>query len=204
MEKKEITTLKIIESLERDPRLTQRALARELNISLGFVNFITKRLVLKGYLKLTTLPKKRIRYILTPKGILEKSRLTCKYIIHSIEFYKETRTKIKKIYEQLYEKGKKRIFFIGSGELTEIALMALNESNLKLAGIIDKKTAGKSILGCSVKGYSCLNGICSNDIIIVTKNISDQDFINHVCGKNPPCEILNWSDPQKLHIFTEL
>ena len=68
----EIRTLKILEALEKDPTQTQRDLSHQLKISLGLVNAFTKRLVKKGYFKITTIPKNRIQYMLTPKGWLKK------------------------------------------------------------------------------------------------------------------------------------
>lgn len=176
MEQKEITTLKLMESLERNPKQTQRNLARELNISLGLVNAFTKRLIHKGFFKIKTIPKNRIKYMLTPEGLYEKTRLTYQYILYSLDFYKETRAKIKSIYDQLSEQGKKRIFFIGASELTEIALIALKESNLELAGIIDDEKVGIAFLGTVITDYSFLANVSPNDIVAITKTDYDEDL----------------------------
>jgi DNA-binding MarR family transcriptional regulator len=176
MKKQEIKTLKLIESLERNPKQTQRNLARELNISLGLVNSFTKRMIQKGFFKVKTVPKNRIKYILTPEGMYEKTRLTYQYILYSLDFYKETRAKLKLIYDQLAEQGKKRIFFIGASELTEIALLSLKESHLKLAGIIDDELVGTQFMGFVIMRYSSLEVATSDDIIIITKTDSDKDL----------------------------
>lgn len=176
MKQQEIKTLKLIESLERNPKQTQRNLARELNISLGLVNSFTKRMIQKGFFKIKTIPKNRIKYILTPEGMYEKTRLTYQYILYSLDFYKETRTKIKSIYDQLAEQGKKRIFFIGASELTEIALIALKESHLELAGIIDDDMVGTQFMGFMIMHYSSLEVATSDDIIIITRTDSDKDL----------------------------
>jgi DNA-binding MarR family transcriptional regulator len=74
MKHQEITTLKLIQSLDKEPEQTQRDLASELNVSLGLVNAFIKRLLNKGYFKIKTIPKNRIRYILTPEGMCEKNQ----------------------------------------------------------------------------------------------------------------------------------
>ena len=86
MNKIDIRTLKILEEIENDHTPSQRDLSKKLNISLGLVNSFVKRLVQKGYLKITTIPKNRVKYILTPKGAAEKTRLTYQYIQHSLAF----------------------------------------------------------------------------------------------------------------------
>jgi DNA-binding MarR family transcriptional regulator len=173
MKQQDITTLKLIQSLENDPEQTQRDLAVELNISLGLVNAFIKRLVNKGHFKVKTIPRNRIRYILTPKGIYEKTRLTYQYLLYSLEFYKETRSKIRSIYCRLSDHGKKRVYLIGTGELAEIALITLKETNIELAGVIDNKNAGKSFLGIPIFDHSALKSL-SNDMAIIT--ITDPKF----------------------------
>lgn len=178
MKQQEITTLKIIESLEKDPNQTQRDLAKELNISLGLVNSFTKRLIHKGYLKIKTIPKKRIKYILTPEGMCEKTRLTYQFIMHSLEYYKETRKKIRSIYEQLYRQGKKRVVFLGVCEMAEIALITLKESKLEFAGIIDKNEIGKRFLGEVVSGRNRLQMLMPEDVLLIMKHNAIEEQID--------------------------
>jgi DNA-binding MarR family transcriptional regulator len=73
MDIKEIRTLKILQEFDAKDPPSQRYLSNKLNISLGLVNAFIKRLTQKGYFKLTTIPRNRVKYILTPKGVLEKS-----------------------------------------------------------------------------------------------------------------------------------
>lgn len=177
MKQQEITTLKIIESLEKDPNQTQRDLAKELNISLGLVNSFTKRLIQKGYFKIKTIPRKRIKYILTPDGMYEKTRLTYQYIMYSLEFYKDVRIKIKSIYDGLFKQGFKRVFFVGACELTEIALITLQESKLELANVVDDNKVGKKIIGCVVMHCSVLKDITPKDIVIVNKTNDEKEYL---------------------------
>jgi len=98
MDPKDLRTLKFLEQVDNNKTSSQRDMAGELNISLGLVNSFIKRLVKKGYLKIASIPKNRIRYILTPRGAAEKTRLTYLYIQHSYNFYKEARQKLRDLY----------------------------------------------------------------------------------------------------------
>ena len=67
-------------ALEADPRLSQRDLARSLGISLGVVNYCLKGLIEKGQVKVGNFRasgnKLRYTYVLTPRGVLTKAKLT--------------------------------------------------------------------------------------------------------------------------------
>ena len=191
MDKHEITTLRLIESLERDPRQTQRDLSKDLNISLGLVNSFTKRLIQKGFFKLITIPKNRVKYMLTPEGMYEKTRLTYQYLRYSLEFYKETRSKIRSIYEQIVKQGKKRVFLIGAGGLAEIATITLQESELEMAGVIDNEREGDKLLGITIKGLSSLANISSYDTIIITKRDSKTDVYDRIRAQDPEIDIID-------------
>ena len=191
MKQQEIKTLKLMESLERNPKQTQRDLAKDLDISLGLVNAFTRRLIQKGFFKLKTIPKNRIKYILTPEGVCEKTKLTYQYILYSLDFYKETRAMIKSIYDQLSGQGKKRVFFIGASELTEIALIALKESHLELAGIIDDEMVGTQIMGIVIIDFSSLQSVSSDDIFIVTGTDSDDTLYDKISTNVPLSNVID-------------
>ena len=69
MEKEDFHILRLMGEIERDSSPSQRELSRRLNLSLGLVNSFIKRLVKKGYFKVKTLPRKRVKYFLTPEGL---------------------------------------------------------------------------------------------------------------------------------------
>jgi len=105
MNNNELRTLKILEEIEKDYAPSQRELARQLNISLGLANSFIKRFVQKGYFKVKNIPKNRVKYILTPKGMAEKTRLTYRYIQYSFEFYKRSRQELRRMFSNLVRQG---------------------------------------------------------------------------------------------------
>ena len=67
--------LLLLSEVERDGAVTQRSLSTKLGVALGLTNLYLKRLARKGYIKVTTIPSHRARYVLTPQGFAEESRL---------------------------------------------------------------------------------------------------------------------------------
>ena len=74
----------ILQSLERDSRPTQRQLSNDLGVSLGKINYCLKSLIEKGFIKVNNFRnsnnKTQYSYLLTPKGIEEKAKLTLDFI----------------------------------------------------------------------------------------------------------------------------
>jgi len=97
--------LKVLRHLENDPEITQRALARELGISLGKANYCLKALIDKGLVKAGNFKnsnnKSAYIYLLTPKGIEEKSRITLHYLKRKIDEYEKLRTEIDELKQEI-------------------------------------------------------------------------------------------------------
>src|ERR1700731_107573 len=101
--------------------LNQRALAREIGISVGLVNALVHRAVRKGLIKIKEAPARRYAYYLTPKGFAEKSRLVAEYLDHSLVFFRAARQQYGEVFAHCEAVGCKRIVLCGAGELAEIA-----------------------------------------------------------------------------------
>ena len=101
MDVHDLRTLRLLDAIEEKRSPSQRDLARVLGVSLGLVNSFVRRLAKKGYFKITHLPRNRIRYILTPKGAAEKSRLTYAYLQFSYQFYRDARSKLRDLLQDL-------------------------------------------------------------------------------------------------------
>ena len=88
----------ILRTIQKKPQSSQRALASELNISLGKLNYCLKALKEKGLIKMRNFKKnpKKINYIykLTPKGITEKTQLTLNFMKRKMKEYDELKKEI--------------------------------------------------------------------------------------------------------------
>ena len=143
MDTQDLRTLRLLEEIETNQLPSQRYLASRLNVSLGLTYAFIKRLTKKGYFKIKTIHKNRIKYILTPKGAAEKTRLTYEYIQYSFRFYKRARVKLQKLYRKLNEQDVHRIVFYGSNEVAEIAYVFLQATDIELVAVVDEKKAGE-------------------------------------------------------------
>lgn len=166
MDPSDLRTLRLLEALEQDDSPSQRDLAQRLNISLGLTNSFLKRLAQKGYFKITTIPRKRVQYILTPAGALAKARLTCEYIQFSYRYYREARQKLQALFRQLERQGVRRIAFYGASDLAEIAYLSLQESGIELAMIVDEARSDERFMDRSIDPPGKLDPLAVDRILI--------------------------------------
>jgi len=127
----------LLTELERNAAVTQRSLATKLGVALGLTNLYLKRLARKGYIKITTIPSHRIRYLLTPQGFAEKSRLTYLYMQYSLSHYRDMRARLRETLARATENGVKRVVIYGTGEFAEMAYLSLREMDMTLVGFVD-------------------------------------------------------------------
>ena len=89
---------KLLKLLEANPEASQREIANELGVSLGKVNYCLKALIDKGHVKAENFRKSNNKaaylYLLTPKGIQAKARITANYLQHKLEEYHALRAEI--------------------------------------------------------------------------------------------------------------
>mgnify|MGYP006087227371 FL=1 len=90
----------LLRKINSNPNLSQRELANELNLSLGKINYCLRALKSKGLVKITNFSKSnnkfRYAYILTPKGISEKTKITINFMKRKMAEYEELKKEIKK------------------------------------------------------------------------------------------------------------
>ena len=92
---------KILKLVETKPEISQRELAKELGISLGKANFCLKALMDVGLLKATNFRNSKNKlaymYLLTPRGIEEKSAITLRFLKTKIKEYEMLSEEIKSL-----------------------------------------------------------------------------------------------------------
>ena len=90
--------LRVLRALEANPELSQRQLAQELGVSLGGVNYALKALIERGFVKADNFRRSGTKvaylYVLTPKGIAEKSALATAFLGRKLEEYEVLRQEI--------------------------------------------------------------------------------------------------------------
>ena len=88
----------ILRKIKTKPKATQRQLAKELGFSLGKLNYCIKALKSKGLIKIENFKKNPNKinyiYVLTPKGIAEKTKLTMNFMKRKMKEYEELKREI--------------------------------------------------------------------------------------------------------------
>ena len=98
--KKDEDHFNILRNIKKHPNSSQRELAIKTGISLGKLNYCLKALTEKGFVKIENFKKNPNKlnyiYVLTPKGIAEKTKLTINYMKLKMKEYDELKKEIKK------------------------------------------------------------------------------------------------------------
>lgn len=149
--------LVLLSELDRNGGATQRTLASKLGVALGLTNLYLKRLARKGYIKIMTIPRNRIRYLLTSQGFAEKSRLTYQYMQYSLSYYRDMRGRLNDMLSTLEWTHGQRVAICGTGELAELVYLALREMNVNCVGFVDGNTR-ESFLSCPVSSPDGIAG----------------------------------------------
>lgn len=105
----ENTSYGLLKTLEDNPSLSQRGLAKHLGISLGKVNFCLNALIEKGCLKVNNFRnsdnKLAYAYLLTPHGVEEKARITMYFLKYKMQEYEQLRAEIDELQREAKQKG---------------------------------------------------------------------------------------------------
>ena len=103
------TSYGLLKTLENNPGLSQRDLAKRLGISLGKVNFCLNALIEKGCLKVNNFRnsdnKLAYAYLLTPHGIEQKTRMTVEFLQIKLQEYERLRTEINELKREAKHNG---------------------------------------------------------------------------------------------------
>lgn len=176
MEKEDLQILRLMTEIDRNGDHSQRELSRSLNISLGLVNTFLKRLVNKGYFKVKTMPRNRVKYFLTPEGLARKSRLTVDYLRFSMNFYKDIKNLLLKKFNEMEQEKVSSILFYGAGEVAELAYLYLQLTDIHLAGIIDEERLGQAFFGLQVTDLERVDRADWDMILLTRLDQTEQDI----------------------------
>ena len=122
----------LLESIERDPDVTQASLATQLGVAVGTINWHLKRLIEKGYVKIKRAERKKLRYIITPDGIALRARLTVDYIEQQFLLYRRVRQRVNEQLEQVRNAGYGRVRLRGTGDVADICKLTCMEHGIEV------------------------------------------------------------------------
>ncbi|MSO30111.1 MAG: winged helix-turn-helix transcriptional regulator [Acidobacteria bacterium] len=194
---------RILDVFELEHGVSQRSLSKELGIALGLTNLLVKRLVHKGWVRVIQIKPNRVRYLITPAGIVEKTRMSRAYFDSSVQFYKQTRDRIQQQFSVLSSTWPdtgatglpKRIVFYGAGEVAEIGYICLVETDLQLVGVVDA-TRTKPFFGLKVCSPEQLDRLVLNgqpfDRLVVMSFGSTDALQAEALARRVPLDHVAW------------
>jgi DNA-binding MarR family transcriptional regulator len=134
--------LRILQEIERNPDTTQASLAAQLGVAVGSINWYVKRLVNKGYIKVTHLQRRKLHYFLTPSGLALKVKLTRGYMDVSLRTYRELRRAAQQALSEVRRDGYAQVRIEGDDEAAEILRLTCLEQGIQ----VSKKSARLPVL----------------------------------------------------------
>src|SRR5438105_8787504 len=167
MEVADQRNLRALEAIAANAHITQRNLANKLGIALGLTNIYLKRLVRKGYVKCVNVQSKRLRYLLTPKGIAEKTRLTYEFMEYSLFLYGQVRQQLRSVLERCVRENRRLVAVYGTGEAAELAYLSIAELGLELVAVFDANSTGR-FLGRPVQAIADHRAVAFDLLIVAT------------------------------------
>lgn len=171
----DVRELKILEKIEGNGHLTQRDLSKEVGIALGLVNHLLKKMVKKGWIKIKNLDANRIRYLITPEGVREKSSLLYKRVENTIHFYLDAKRVIKDKVIHLKSEGVKSVSIYGINHIAEVLFIVLKELGLELTYVVDDNKEGEVWFGYTIVNMDEFLKSNANIIILASFNEKEID-----------------------------
>ncbi len=104
--KNESDQFEVLRKIQKTPNSSQRKIAEELGFSLGKLNYCIKALQKKGLVKIQNFKKQKnkikyLRYVITPKGLAERTKLTVNFMQKKMAEYDQLRKELKDIEENV-------------------------------------------------------------------------------------------------------
>jgi len=123
----------LLNEIAQDSTVTQASLAKRLGIAVGSVNWYIKRLIKRGYVKVSHLDRTRLQYDLTPEGMSVFTERATQYAKDSLKIYKSFRQNAKAIVAELQAKGVSEVYLGGNDEIMDILRLTCLEAGLSLS-----------------------------------------------------------------------
>jgi DNA-binding MarR family transcriptional regulator len=163
----EFHTHRVLNKLAGTSASSQRSLARELGIALGLTNALLRELAAKGWIEVQRTRPNQPCYVLTSKGLAEKARLARRDFLRRMELYTQIRNRVKERLAQrlcVHQGRLCHIVFYGAGDLAEIAWLCIQQSSVRVVGVVDDDLAGSSFFGMPVVSTASLAGNTCNGV----------------------------------------
>ena len=138
---------KVLDALDGEPVTTQRQLSEHTGISLGQINYVLRRLLEKGMVKVGNFRKNanKLSYVykLTPAGIEARSRLAVNFVVSRLREYHDLQRRLFRRLQDLEKNGDVSIVFVGPAIVNEFVEATISEEKMNLRLVAHLSDAGK-------------------------------------------------------------
>ncbi|MBV6391426.1 MAG: hypothetical protein KPEEDBHJ_00634 [Anaerolineales bacterium] len=125
----------LLDEIAQDSLVTQASLSKRLGIAVGSVNWYIKRLVTRGWVKVSHLDRTRLQYDLTPEGMKVFTQRAMNYARDSLKAYGSLRDKAKSLTADLKRNGVKKVYLNGDDPIMDILRLTCIEAGLKISDL---------------------------------------------------------------------
>lgn len=122
----------LLSEIAQDPLVTQAGLSARLGIAVGSVNWYIKRLIQRGWIKVSHLDRTRLKYDLTSEGMQIFTQRALLYARDSLKVYGELRKKALHIVDELKKAGITEVYLEASDELMDIMRLTCIENGIAI------------------------------------------------------------------------
>lgn len=125
----------LLNEIAQDALVTQSSLSDRLGIAVGSVNWYIKRLIHRGWIKVSRLDRTRLKYDLTTEGLRVFTQRALLYAQDSLKIYRGLRQKAKAVVSQLQKDGIQEVYLVedGGDELVDILRLTCIEAGIHLS-----------------------------------------------------------------------
>ena len=122
----------LLNEIAQDPLVTQAGLSARLDIAVGSVNWYIKRLIQRGWIKVSHLDRTRLKYDLTSKGMKVFTQRALLYAQDSLKVYRELRNRAIETVEALKDKGVTEVRLAQNDEMMDILRLTCIENGISV------------------------------------------------------------------------
>ena len=144
---------RVLDEIAQDSMITQAGLSDRLGIAVGSVNWYIKRLIQRGWVKVSHLDRTRLKYDLTTEGMSVFTQRAVSYARDSLNVYTDFRHKAKQLVADLKEHGIRRVYLDGEDSMMDILRLTCIEGGLLL-----DSTPKRTILKASGRDFMIVRG----------------------------------------------
>lgn len=125
----------LLNEIAQDSMVTQANLSDRLGIAVGSVNWYIKRLIHRGWVKVSHLDRTRLKYDLTPAGMKVFTQRALSYARDSLKVYGTFREKAKALVAELQGQGVDRVYLNGDDETMDILRLTCIEAGIQVRAL---------------------------------------------------------------------